>query len=768
VGAALRSIRAGVRAVVTTDIRVRPVGPTMRDGRVDALLADLTRDEKLRLIRGRPDPEGRATGYLPGVERLDIPPLGLVDGPLGVRDREATAFPATITLGAAWDPDLAHRVGRALAAETRARGHDVLLAPGLNIVRVPTGGRNFEYLSEDPRLTGAVGAAYVDGVEAGGVGATAKHFVANNQEHRRDVVDAVVSERALREVYLPGFRAAVDAGASAVMAAYNRVNGHYVSEHRDLLDGVLREEWGFDGVVTSDWWGTHDAVAAAEGGLDLEMPGASVVELFAPHSRGLRAMLRLRLSDRLDLDPPLFWRPVDRLFADDGQPDPYPFDFFGDPLRRAIDEGLVAEATLDRKVRHVLGLYDRLDMLDGGRSAESRGTRDPPPSVDWDANHDLAREVARRGTVLLANDGVLPLDGDESLAVVGPNADEAKVGGGGSSEVTPTRTVSPVEGLRGRANALGVTFERGVKRVANPSMFDVPGSGLGRRLRSGPDFEAAVAAAADADVAVVVVQDGATEGEDRDSMALPGNQDRLVRAVAEANPDTVVVCRSSGPVELPWADDVAAVVQTWYPGQADGAALADVLYGADPGGRLPVTVGRRFDDYPVAGDERRYPGVHEHVHYDEGVFVGYRGFDRDGVAPRYPFGHGLSYADFEHDDLAVERADGGGDTDLEATALDATISVENRADRPGREVVQAYVEPPPAPEGVDRPGRELAAFESIGLDGGERRTVSLTVPRRALARYDSRAGWTVDHGEYAVVVGRSSRDERARASVDVP
>ncbi|WP_436908864.1 beta-glucosidase family protein [Halosimplex marinum] len=737
----------------------------MTDGRIDALLSDLTLDEKLRLVRGRPDPEGRATGYVPGVERLDIPPLRLVDGPLGVRDREATAFPATVALGASWDPDLARRLGRALAAETRARGHDVLLAPGLNIIRVPTGGRNFEYLSEDPLLTGDVGAAYVDGVEAGGVGATAKHFVANNQEHRRDTVDAVVPERALREIYLPGFRAAVDADASAVMAAYNRVNGRYMSEHRRLLDGVLRGEWGFDGVVMSDWWGTHDAAAAAAGGLDLEMPGASAVELFAPHSRWLRAMLRLRLSDRLDLDPPLLWRLADR-FADEGQPDPYPFDFFGDPLREAIADGRVAEATLDRKVRHVLGLYERVGLLDGGRSngsARSGRSGDTASPVDWDTHHDLAREVARRGTVLLDNDGTLPLGKDDSLAVVGPNADEAKVGGGGSSEVTPTRTVSPVEGLR--AGASRVTFERGVKRVANPSMFDLPGSGLRRRLRAGPDFDAAVGAAADAEAAVVVVQDGATESEDRASMALPGEQDRLVRAVAAANPRTVVVCRSSGPVAMPWADDVAAVLQTWYPGQADGAALADVLFGADPGGRLPVTVGRRFEDYPVAGDERRYPGVNEHVHYDEGVFVGYRGFDRDGVAPRFPFGHGRSYADFGYADLTVERAAATENGGLNGPALDVTATVENRAGRPGREVVQAYVEPPDPPGAVARPGRELGGFASVALDGGERRTVSLAVPRRALGRYDPGAGWTVDPGEYAVVVGRSARDGRVRGTV---
>ncbi|WP_415380346.1 beta-glucosidase family protein [Halosimplex sp. TS25] len=722
-------------------------------GRVDALLAELTLDEKLRLVRGRSDPSGHATGYLPGVDRLGVPPLGLVDGPLGVRDREATAFPATLALGAAWDPGLARRAGRALAVETRTRGHDVVLAPGLNVVRVPTCGRNFEYLSEDPRLTATVGAAVVEGIEGAGVAATAKHFVANNQERRRDKIDAVVGERALREIYLPGFRAAVDAGASAVMTAYNRVNGPYMSEHRELIEGVLRDEWGFDGVVVSDWWGTHDAGAAAEGGLDLEMPGASPLDRLAPHSRALRAMLRLRLSDRLGVDPPLSWHLFDRLVADDGQPDPYPYDFFGDRLQRAVVDGIVQESTLDRKVRHVLGLYERLGLLGGGRPDS--------PAVDWETHHELAREIARRGTVLLETGGLLPLEGNESLAAVGPNADEAKVGGGGSSEVTPTRTVSPVAGLRERAPR--VTFERGVRRVASPSMYDPPGSGLRRRLAPKPDFDAAVDAAAAADVAVVVVQDGATEGEDRDSMALPGDQDSLVDAVADANRRTVVVCRTSGPVEMPWIDDVAAVVQTWYPGQADGAALADVLYGADPGGRLPVTFGRRFADYPVGDDERRYPGVHEHVHYDEGVFVGYRGFDRDGVAPLFPFGHGRSYAEFGYENLTVER---GGERD-DGTALDASVIVENRADRPGREVVQAYVEPPPAPGTVIRPERELAGFATVELDGGERRRVSLSLPRGPLTRYDERDGWTVDPGEYVVTAGRSSRDRRARESVTV-
>ncbi|MFB6227282.1 MAG: beta-glucosidase [Halobacteriales archaeon] len=700
---------------------------------------ELTREEQLRLVRGRADPTGRATGYLPGVDRLDIPPLRLVDGPLGVRDGEATAFPATIALGATWDPSLARRLGAAVASEARRKGHHVLLAPGMNVIRVPTCGRNFEYLSEDPLVGGRVGAAYVEGVESTGVAATAKHFVANNQERDRDEVDVVVDERTLREVYLPPFREAVEAGVSAVMTAYNRVSGRHMSEHRELLDGLLRDEWGFDGVTVSDWWGTHDAVAAAKGGLDLEMPGVSPLELFAPRSRVLRAVAAVGLSDRLGIDPPLYWRPIDRFVAEDGQPDPYPPAFFGEDLRRAIESGSVDRSLLEEKIRRILGLYERVGLI-GREGEQSRRTG------GRETGNDLAREVAIRGTVLLANDGVLPLSGGETLAVVGPNADEAKIGGGGSSEVMPPRSVSPVDSLRERAPV--VTFEQGVDRIPNPSMFDVPLVGASRYVRSNRDVEAAVEAATAADIAVVVVQDAATESEDRDSLVLPGDQDRLVAAVAEANPQTVVVCRSSGPVTMPWLDDVAGVVQTWYPGQADGEALAAVLYGDDPGGRLPVTYGHQFSDYPVAG-ERRYPGTDGHVHYDEGVFVGYRGFDRAGVEPLFPFGYGLSYAAFGYDGLEIEQTESG---------LLVSVTVENTSDRPGREVVQAYVSPPGTD--VDRPERELGGFRSVQLGGGERREVEFTIPRRRLAWYDSRTGWTVDSGEYAVTVGRSSRDGR--------
>jgi len=696
-------------------------------------------------------PKGRATGYLPGVERLEILPLRFVDGPLGVRDGEAIAFPTPIAIGANCDRSLARRTGRAIAAQASAKGHGVLLAPGLNVTRVPTAGRNFEYLSEDPRLTAELGTAYLRGVQAGNVAATAKHFVANNQDRDRNGIDVVIDERTLREVYLPAFRAAVDAGVGAVMTAYNRVRGQLMSEHRELIEEILRDEWGFEGPTVSDWWGTHDTAAAVDGGLDVEMPGVSVPRLYAPHSALLRALVSLDLSGRVGIDPPLYWRFYDRLFGENGQPDPYPASYFGDRLRHSLSVEEVTVAAINQKVRRVLGLYDTLGHLE---PEEAR----PDDRFDRQTHHELTREGAARGTVLLANDGVLPLSADESLAVIGPNADEAKVGGGGSSEVQPVQTVSPVAGVHDRS--LSVTFERGTRRIKTPSMYDLPGAAVTRRIRRattshGSSRDAAVTAANGADAAVVVVQDVATEGEDRESMALPGEQNRIVRAVADANPETIVVCRSSGPVPMPWLGDVAAVVQTWYPGQADGAALADVLYGEDPGGRLPVTFGRRFDDYPVAS-ERRYPGVDGRVSYDEGVFVGYRWFDDVETDPLFPFGHGLSYAEFSYDDARVRSLEDG-------CAIDVTVT--NTSSHEGREVVQAYVVPPDDP--VDRPPKMLGGFTTVELEGEGRERVTIPVFRRALARDSPGDGWTVDHGEYELLVGRSSWDIRERISVDL-
>jgi len=697
---------------------------------VAELVESLTRTEKLDLVRGAVDPEGTATGYVPGVERLGIPELRLVDGPLGVRipGETATAFPAPIALGATFDPELARGKGAAMAQEARAKNQDALLAPGLNLIRVPHCGRNFEYYAEDPELTGAMAAATVEGIQSDGVVATPKHFVANSQETGRARVSAEVSERALRELYLPGFRAAVEAGAGAVMTAYNRVNGTYMSEHRELVTGVLKEEWGFDGFVMSDWYGTESTVGAATAGLDLEMPGIPQQEMAGPGGDGDGVESG---GGDADLGP-----------IADGLPDPENYDRFGAPLGDAIDAGEVPAERLDDMVARILGQMERFGLLDGEREV---------PSVDAEAHESLATEVATRGTVLLENDGALPLAEDADVALIGPNVDEATLGGGGSSETTPRDRTTTADGVRDRA-AGSVTVERGVPRVESPSFFELLAGEEGSDDGDGDetvDLDAAVDAAAAADIAVVVVRDSTTEAADREDLRLPGEQDELVEAVAAASDRTVVAVRSSGPIELPWREDVDTILETWYPGQVDGEALARVLYGdADPGGRLPVTFAPE-DDYP-ATEPRQYPGVDERVHHDEGVFVGYRHFDAADTVPTYPFGHGESYGEFEYGDATVD--DGV-----------VRIDVENVADSAGREVVQAYVRPPET--AVERPERELAGFAAVEVPAGGSETVEIELSEAAFARYDEEAGWTVDEGTYEVELGRSSRDVRARVDV---
>ena len=756
-----------------------------RRDRIAALVDELAIDEKLRLLRGAPDPEGMATGYVSGIERLGIPPLRLVDGPLGVRPEEgsATAFPASISLAASWNPSLAGEVGAAIAREARAYDQDVLLAPGVNIARVPEGGRNFEYYGENPRLASRLAAEYVGGVQSEGVMATVKHYVANNQETNRYDVSTEVSERALREIYLPAFRAAVEEGVAALMTAYNRVNGVHMSDHRRLVREVLRDEWGFEGFVMSDWYGTESTIGAARAGLDVEMPGVPFAETAA--AGNLPA----------GVDPAAIDFP-------DTLPAMHEGGLFGDPLRDAIEAGEVDAATVDDKAARVLGTMDRFGLLDRADERPERGKRsdDPDPEDDGEsdgvldsaAHRDLARRAACEGTVLLENDGALPLGGEETIALCGPNADRAKLGGGGSSEVSPVTQVSPLEGLRERASE--VSFERGLDPIAESSLFDAfAPEGDGDEDETGADnrgssdrpgangsdddgaasIDDAVAAAETADCAVVVVQDDTTESEDRPDLRLPGRQDELVKRVADVAEQTVVVLRTSGAVETPWLDAVDTVMQTWYPGQADGDALAAVLYGdADPGGRLPVTFGRRHEDYPTT-TEQAFPGVDGEARYDEGVFVGYRYFDREGIEPRFPFGHGLSYTDFEYGETTAKRvghrADDGhaagedrGDLGTDVV-YEVTVPVRNVGDRAGTEVIQVYVgEDDPA---IARPDHELAGFAKVRLEPDERRDVSIDLDRDAFAYYDEGGGWTIPSGSFTIAVGRSSLDVRGETAV---
>jgi beta-glucosidase len=595
--------------------------------------------------------------------------------------------------------------GVALGKEAKAKDQNGLFAPAFNIARVPECGRNFEYFGEDPYLAGRAAVAVIEGIQSTGTIATAKHFVANNQEDSRRTVSANVGERALREIYLPAFRAAVEeANVGSVMAAYNRVNGTYCTENARLLTKILKDEWGFDGYVISDYGATHSTVPAAKAGLDFEAP------------------------------------------ARDTQ-------FFGDPLKRAVQSGAVSEATLDGKVRRILGQEAKFGVLAGERVG-------PPGEANTDAHQQLARRIAADGAVLLKNEvpmkadsvttePVLPLDLAEvdTIAVIGPRASEAKTGGGGSSNVTPPpgSSVSPVEGIRERA-----------------------GSNAAVTTTTGDATADAVALAAASDVAVVVATGSSLEGTDREDLVLDNDQNELIFEVAAANPQTIVVLRTGGPVVMPWLDVVAGVLETWYPGMKDGAATADLLFGeVNPSGKLPITFGTCRAHYPATEDEQ-YPGVDQGegypvAEYSEGVFVGYRHFDAEGTEPLFEFGYGLSYTDFKYSNIEITPT---VQPNTETVDVQVSVTVENVGDRAGKEVVQVYVVDDSA--SIDRPPRELKAFEKTALQPNETAKITFQLDRDAFSFYDVETeNWIVESGQFEILVGSSSRDVRQRETLRI-
>ncbi len=729
----------------------------MASERIDELVTSLTIEEKIALVHGTaPTETSGAAGYLPPIDRLGIGSIRMADGPLGVRLTEATAFPATIALGASFDVDLAELFGRSIGAEARAKGIDVLLAPGCNLVRVPQCGRTFEYYGEDPTHDANLASATVEGIQSRGVAATVKHFVANNQETDRADVSAEVDERTLKELYLPMFEAAVDADVASIMAAYNRINGTRATEHGRLLTDVLKTEIGFDGPVMSDWWAVQNGREAANAGLDLEMPGVGAIDaMWMATGRGTHLrQLEERWPDGV-LGPNEITGVLLDWLTSSGMPVAEP-SRFARSLPDALASVDLTRRRLDDMVRRVLTLHERVGALDGDRATMT---------VDYDIHRDVAMQIAVHGAVLLHNDGeVLPLDPTASVAVIGPNIDEAKLGGGGSSEVTPTETVSPVAGIRNLSDGR-VIVERGHPPITQTSMFTVdldPISRLGFGSGKTAHVDAARGAAAQGDAAIVVVQDDATEGRDKESLSLPGEQDRLISVIADAAPRTIVVLQTAGPVEMPWVDAVDAIIEMWYPGQEAGAALAAILYGTeDPGGRLPVTFASATGDYP-ANSTAQYPGIpgpagYREASYEEGVFVGYRHFDERGIDPLFPFGHGRSYTRFEYRDLDVSM----GETGL-PKSIDVTVT--NTGDRPGREVIQVYASA--ADGSSQRPPRELAGFAAVDLAEKAERVVTVPIADRAFSHYDDSDGeWITEPGECTILVGRSSRDIRERSRV---
>lgn len=652
--------------------------------RVSALLAALTVDEKLGLCAGRNFWETKA------VPRLGIRPFRMTDGPRGVAfhsaRRRATAFPSGIALGASFDPELVRRFGEALGSETRAAGCQMVLGPAVNLCRTPLGGRTFEYFTEDPHLNARLAVAAVEGIQSRDVAACVKHYVANNQETDRMRNSSEVGQRALRELYLPAFEAAVrEGGAWSVMAAYNAINGVAACENEELLWQVLREEWGFDGFVVSDWFAvrrTASAESCLQAGLSLEMPG-----------RGSR--------------------------------------YRWGALRRARSRGRIDEARLDRALAGLLRAMFRTGHIDGPPPRRRRG-------ISTAEHQALAREVAEAGMTLLRNErNVLPIDTGRvrKVAVLGPKAKQRHCWPlwGGSSGVWPPHEVTPHAGiraaLRDRVELVGSAVEADLAIVC-----------VGQSHRPGLDSEV----------------------RDRSTLELPESQVSLVLRTAAENPNTVVVVVAGSPIAMDWADAVAAILVAWYPGMEGGHAIANVLTGAtNPSGRLPVTFPRRLSDSPAHRAARTFPGTSRAVHYDEDVFVGYRSFDREGIEPLYPFGHGLSYTEFRYSDLEIEttRWEGEG-------RLGVAFTLSNVGPRDGAEVVQLYVSDPES--GVPRPPRELKAFEKRFLAAGESARIELALSARDLAFFsEERMGWKAEAGAFEVSIGASSRDIRLRAGFEL-
>ena len=640
--------------------------------RAELLVGQMTLDEKVQEIHMLDVPDHPRE--VAGIERLGIPALKITNGPAGAGPGDsstaqpATALPSALGMAASWDPRMAAAFGRVAGQEVRDRGEGLIEAPGLNITRVPRNGRDFEYLGEDPYLTAQMVVPEVRAIQAQGTIAEIKHYAANNQETDRKTVNEVIDERTLREIYLPGFEAAVkQGGAGAVMCAYPSVNGQFGCENTHQLKDVLRGDWGFDGFVQSDYTATHSTVAAALAGEDLDMKHV----------------------------------------------------YYGDATKAAVESGQLAESVVDTMLVRRFAQMFRFGLFDDPRT---------PTPIPGRQDGAVARSIAEQSAVLLKNDGgQLPLRSVRTVAVIGPYAGAAHTGGGGSSQVTPLYTVSPVDGITSK----GVTVT----------------------YADGSDPAAAAALAKSADVAVVMVGNKDKEGSDRPNLSLPSGQDQLVSAVAAANAKTVVVLKTGGPVLMPWLSQVRAVLEAWYPGEEDGNAVADLLFGdANPSGKLPMTFPNAENETP-ANTPQQYPGVDGTATYSEGLQVGYRWYDARNVAPLFPFGYGLSYTSFAVRHLSV------------AGRGHVAVDVTNTGTSTGADVVQAYVA---APASAGEPPRQLRGFAKVTLRPGETKHVVLTLDPHSFSVWDTAAGrWATAPGRYTVLAGDSSRDLPLHQTVTV-
>ena len=646
---------------------------------VKEILASMTLTDKIALCSGAGFWETKA------YEKYGIPALFMCDGPHGLRKQEdaadmlgvnnsrpATCFPAEVTTAASWDPELLQKIGKAIAEEAKDQGAGLVLGPGVNMKRSPLCGRNFEYFSEDPVLAGKLAAGFIRGMEGEGIGSSLKHFAANSQEYCRFNSDSVMDERTLRELYLPAFEIAVTEGKpSTVMCAYPKLNGVHCSDHKDLLTDILRDEWGFDGLVITDWGAMNDRIEGFHAGCDLNMPGGS--------------------------------------------------DYMEKDVLRAVQGGSLPESAVNACTERVLKLVFR--------AAE---TLKETCSCDYDDHHRLAKKAACAGAVLLKNENrLLPLAKDTKLAVLGAMANEMRYQGAGSSHINATKVSQPFSCLPNAVYAEGCNAH---------------GDTTGDLLR-----EASLAAKS-AEVALVFAglpDRYESEGFDRSDMKLPEGHNRLIETVCEANPNTVIILLSGAPVECPWEDKAGAILYMGLPGQAGGEAIRDLLFGDEnPGGKLTESWPIRYEDCVMAP----YYGKEKDALYLEGIYTGYRYFDKAGVPVRWPFGYGLSYTTFTYSDLSLN-----GDL--------AIVTVTNTGDRAGTEIVQLYVEAPQ--DGIHRPLRQLRHFAKVELQPGESKTISFALCERDFALWQD--GWKVPCGTYRICVGGLSASlEKSGEAVTVP
>lgn len=698
--------------------------------RIEKLIKKMTLEEKVGLLHGN------SKFYVAGVERLGIPEWSLSDGPHGVRaeinrhdwayagwtNDSASYFPTGTAFAATWNPELAYRRGEVLGEEARWRKKDVLLGPGVNIIRSPLCGRNFEYMSEDPYMNSVLAVAYIKGLQSRDVACSVKHFAVNNQETNRTTVDVECSERALREIYLPAFKAAVqEGGALTVMAAYNKFRGEFCAENNYLVRKILRNEWGFDGVYVTDWGAAHSTVPSMEASLDLEM-GTLI--------------------------------------------DKYEDWYYANPLIEAVKSGKIPMSLVDEKVGDVLRVMIKTNVLDPKK-------RFGPGSMNTKEHQQATYDAAAEAIVLLKNqNNLLPLDFSsiKSLAVIGDNATRKHSNGGLSSEIKAVYEVTPLEALRAKwGDKVDIRFAQGYEKlstfVEGSNNGQSSGTFSSKTQESDALLKEAVEVARTSDVALLVCglnHDYDTESFDRLNMDIPYGQVELIQEVVKANPRTIVVMIAGSPLNMAAVDICSpAIVWAWFNGMEGGNALVDVLSGkVNPSGKMPFTTPVSLDQSP-AHALGNFPGRDLKVNYEEDILVGYRWFDTKGLPVVYPFGYGLSYTTFNYSNLNTDKK-----TYDQADTIQATFTLTNTGDREGAEVAQLYVSDPVC--SVMRPVKELKGFKKVFLKPGESRRITLDIPVSSLAFYsEAQSQFVVEPGEFILQLGASASDITQRISVEV-